>query len=159
MYKKLFFSSILLISIIGAYYPSKNENTKFFDYCYSLEKIIFRNSIQRRKNIPTKLKSISMEISKFGVNKTRGLFISKMINQYKYSKNSFIINVIPNKFYCYSGYWVETLIPGTFESIIYNESKKSINEFKEFKDEIEGLINNLNFDHKNKVRIVIYFER
>ena len=144
MYKKLFFSSILLISIIGAYYPSKKENTKLFDYCYSLEKIIFRNSIQRRKNIPIKLKSISMEISKFGVNKTKGLFVSKMINKYKDSKNSYIINVIPNKFYCYSGYWVERLIPGTFESIIYTESKKSINEFKEFKNEIEGIINNLN---------------
>ena len=89
MFKKLFFTSILLISMIGIYYPSKKENTRIFDYCYSLEKILSRNSIQKRKNISEKVKSLSREISNFGVNKTRGSLINKLINQYKTSKDSF----------------------------------------------------------------------
>ena len=149
MLKKLFLTSFLLISIIGIYYPSKKENTKIFDYCYSLEKILSRNSIQKRKNISEKIKSLSRDISTYGVNKTRGSFINKMINQYKTSKNFFILNVIPNKIYCLSGYWVEKVMPGTFESIIYDKSKKRINEFREFKEEVDDLINNLNLEYQN----------
>ncbi len=149
MFKKLFFTSILLISMIGIYYPSKKENTRIFDYCYSLEKILSRNSIQKRKNISEKVKSLSREISNFGVNKTRGSLINKLINQYKTSKDSFILNFISNKIYCFSGYWVEIVIPGTFESVIYVKSKKSINEFRELKEEVDGLINNFNSEYQN----------
>ena len=134
--------------MIGVYYPSKIENTRIFDYCYSLEKILSRNSIIKRKNISEKVKSLTKDISKFGVNKTKGSLINKIINQYKTSKNSFILNVIPNKVYCLSGYWVEKVIPGTFESIIYDVGKKKINEFKEFKEEVDGLINNFNWNIK-----------
>ena len=119
MFKKLFLTSFLLISMIGVYYPSKKENTRIFDYCYSLEKILSRNSIKKRKNISEKVKSLSRDMSRFGINKTRGSLINKMINQYKISKNSFILNVIPNKLYCFSGYWVEKVMPGTFESVSY----------------------------------------
>ena len=149
MFKKLLFTSFLIISIIGFYYPSKKENTKLFDYCYSLEKIVSRNSIEKRKTISEKVKSLSKDISRFGVNKTRGSIINNMINQYKTSRNSLILNIIPNKIYCFSGYWVEKLMPGTFESIIYNKSKKKINEFKEFKKEVDGLMNNFNSEYKN----------
>ena len=149
MFKNLFFTSFLLISIIGIYYPSKKENTRIFDYCYSLEKILSRNSIQKRKRISEKVKSISKDISSFGINKTRGSLINKMINQYKISKNSFILNVIPNKLYCFSGYWVEKVMPGKFESVIYDKSKKTIDEFKELKEEVDGLINNFNSEYKN----------
>ena len=117
MFKKLFLTSFLLISMIGVYYPSKKENTRIFDYCYSLEKILSRNAIQKRKNISEKVKSLSRDMSRFGINKPRGSLINKMINQYKTSKNLFILNVIPNKIYCFSGYWVEKVIPGTFESV------------------------------------------
>ena len=72
-----------------------------------------------------------------------------MINQYKISKNSFILNVIPNKLYCFSGYWVEKVMPGKFESVIYDKSKKTIDEFKELKEEVDGLINNFNSEYKN----------
>ncbi len=72
-----------------------------------------------------------------------------MINQYKTSKNSLILNVIPNKLYCFSGYWVEKVMPGTFESVIYNKSKKTINEFIELKEGVDGLINNLNSEYQN----------
>ena len=149
MYKKLFFTSFLLISMIGVFYPSKKENTRIFDYCYSLEKILSRNAIQKRKNISEKVKSLSTDISRFGVNKTRGSLINEMINQYKTSKNYFILNVIPNKIYCFSGYWVEKVMPGTFESVIYYKSKKKINELREFKEEIDRLINNFNSEYKN----------
>ena len=149
MFKKFFFTSFLLISMIGVYYPSQEENTRIFDYCYSLEKILSRNSIQKRKNISEKIKSLSRDISTYGVNKTRGSFINKMINQYKTSKNNHILNIIPNKIYCFSGYWVEKVMPGKFESIIYNKGQKKINELREFKKEVDGLMNNFNSEYKN----------
>ena len=149
MFKKLFIISFLLISFIGAFYPSKKENTRIFDYCYSLEKILSRNSIKKRKNISEKVKSLARDISRFGVNKTRGSLINKMINQYKTSKNSLILNNIPNKIYCLTGYWVEEVMPGRFESVIYIKSKKKINELREFKEEVDGLMNNFNSEYKN----------
>ena len=149
MFKKLFLTSFLLISIIGFYYPSKKENTKIFDYCYSLEKILSRNSIKKRKNLSEKIKLLSKDISRFGVKKTRGSLMNNIINQYKNSKNSLILNIIPNKIYCFSGYWLETVIPGKFESIIYNKGKKKINELREFKEEVDGLMNNFNSEYKN----------
>ena len=149
MFKKLFLTSFLLISMIGVYYPSKSENTKIFDYCYSLEKILSRNSIKKRKNISEKVQSLFIDLSRFGVNNTRGSLINKMINQYKTSKNSFILNLIPNKIYCFSGYWVEKVKPGTFESVFYDIGTKKINEFSEFKEEVDELINNFNSEYKN----------
>tara|TARA_Y100001978_G_scaffold112825_1_gene100670 strand:+ start:33 stop:509 length:477 start_codon:yes stop_codon:yes gene_type:complete len=149
MFKKLLFTSFLFVSLIGVYYPSKEENSKIFDYCYTLEKILSRNSIQKRKNISENIKSLSQDISKFGVNKTRGSLINNMINQYKSSKNSFILNIIPNKIYCFSGYWVEKVMPGTIESIIYSRGKKTITEFRELKEEVDGLLNNINLEYKN----------
>ena len=149
MFKKLFLTSFLLISMIGVSYPSKKENTRIFDYCYSLEKILSRNSIKKRKNISEKVKSLSRDISRFGVTKTRGSLINKIINQYKKSKNSLILDAIPNKIYCFSGYWVEKVMPGTFESVIYDVGKKKIIELREFKEEVDGLIENFNWEYKN----------
>ena len=151
MFKKLLLTSFLLVSIMGVYYPSKKENTKIFDYCYSLEKILSRNSIKKRKNISGKVKSLARDISRFGVNKTRGSIINKMITQYKTSKNSRILNIIPNKIYCLSGYWVEKVMPGTIESVMYDKSKKRINEFRELKEEVDGFINNFNSEYQ-KIR-------
>ncbi len=148
MFKNLLLTSFLLFSLISIVYPTKKENTKLFDYCYSLEKILSRNSIQKRKNLSLKVKSFSKDIAKFGVSKTRGYLINKTIDQYKTSKNSQIIKLIPNKIYCYAGYWVEKLKPGTFESIVYSKSKKAINEFKDFKDEVDGIINDINSEYK-----------
>ena len=152
MFKKLFFISFILTSIIGIYYPQKKENTRMFDYCYSLEKILSRNSIQKRKNVSEKVKSLSRDISRFGVNKTKGSLANIMINQYKTSKDSFILNFVPNKLYCLSGYWVEKIMPGTFESVIYDKSKKTINEFRELKEEVDGLINNFNSEYQNIIK-------
>ena len=149
MIKKLFLTSFLLISIIGVYYPTKEENTRIFDYCYSLENLLSRNSIKKRNNISEKIKSLSRDISRFGVSKTRGSLMNKIINKYKASKNSPILNLIPNNIYCFSGYWVEKVMPGKFESVIFNKGKKKINEFKEFKEEVDGLIKNFNSEYKN----------
>ena len=149
MFKKLFFISSLVLLMISVYYPSKRENIRIFDYCYSLEKILSRNSIQKRINISEEIKLLYRDISSFGVNKTRGALINKMINQYKTTKKSFMLNIIPNKIYCLSGYWIEKVIPGTFESIIYVKSKKTINEFKEYKEEVDGLINNFSSEYQN----------
>ena len=148
MFKKLFLSSFLLFILIVIVYPTKKENTKRFDYCFSLEKILSRNSIQKRKNASLKVKSISTDIAKFGVSKTRGGFINKMIDQYKTSNDSQLIKLIPNKLYCFSGYWIEKINPGTFESIFYSKSKKAINEFKDLKDEVDGVLNEINSEYK-----------
>ena len=149
MFKNLFFISSLITLMIGVYYPSKKDNTLLFDYCYSLEKILSRNSIKKRKNVSEKVKSLTRDISIFGVNKTKGALINKIINQYKTSKNSFILNIIPNKIYCLSGYWIEKILPGTFEKSIYSKGKKTINEFRDFKDEVNGLMDNFNSEYQN----------
>ena len=148
MFKNLVLTSFLLLNLLGIIYPSKKENTKLFDYCYSLEKILSRNFIQNRRNESKKTISISKDILKFGVNKTKGFLINKMIDQYKNSKNSKILKFVPNKVYCYLGYWIENANPGTFESIVFTKSKKAINEFKDLKDEVDGILNDINSEYK-----------
>ena len=148
MSKNFILYSFLLFTFIGIMYPTKKENTKLFDYCYSLEKILSRNSIQNRKNVSLRVKSISKDIAKFGVSKTKGRVINKMIDQYKTSKDSLMIKLIPNKLYCFSGYWIENAYPGTFESMFYSKSKKAINEFKDLKDQVDGILNKINSEYK-----------
>ena len=148
MFKKLLLTSFLLLNIISIIYPSQKENTKLLDYCYSLEKILSRNSIQKRRNASQKVMSISKDILKFGVGKTRGSLINNMIDQYKISNNSQILRIVPNKVYCYLGYWIENTNPGTFESILLAKSKKTINEFKDLKDEVDGILNDINSEYK-----------
>ena len=143
MFKKLLFTSFLIFSLVGIIYPTKEKETKLFDYCYSLEKILSMNSIYKRKNVSLKVKSISKEIAKFGISKTRGDLINKIIDQYKKSKNSQIIKLLPNKLFCFAGYWIEKVNPGTFESIFHFKSKKAINQFKNFKYEVDGILNDI----------------
>ena len=149
MIKNLLLSSFFLFILICIIYPTKKENTELFDYCYSLEKIISRNLIQKKKNVYPKVDSISKDIAKFGVGKTKGGLINKMIDQYKNSNDSLMIKLIPNKLYCLSGYWIEKVNPGTFESIFYSKSKKAIYEFKELKDEVDGVLNEINSEYKS----------
>ena len=148
MFKNLILFSFLLSALIGIIYPSKKENTKPFDYCYSLEKILLRNSIQKRKSVSLKVKSISKDIAKVGVSKTRGVLINKMIDQYKTTKDLQIIKLIPNNLYCFSGYWIERVKPGTFESIFYSKIKKEFNEFIDLKDQVDGVLNEINSEYK-----------
>ena len=71
-----------------------------------------------------------------------------MIDQYKISKDSRMIKLIPNNLYCFSGYWIEKIKPGTFESILYSKSKKEINKFIDLKDEVDEVINEINSEYK-----------
>ena len=146
MYKKFLLACFLLLTSIIIIYPSKEENIEIFDYCYSLEKILSRNSMQTRENLSSEAKSISIYIAKFGVAKTKVTLINKMIDKYKNSKNIFIINILPNEIYCLAGYWIEKVRPGTFESIFYQQSKNAI---KEYKDGLDLFIDEINLEYKN----------
>ena len=149
MFRKLLLTSSIIFILFSVIYPSKKENTQLFSYCYSLEKILVRNSIEQRNNLSFRIKSVSKDFSKLGISKTRGAFINKMIDQYKNSKNNFLIKSVPNQFYCFAGYWTENAKPGIFEKIIFEKSKKSINEFKDVKEGIDSLIKNIDSEYKS----------
>ena len=149
MFKKFLFSSFLLLSGLITIYPSKKENTNFFDYCYSLEKIISRNTLEKSKNLSKNFKPLAKDITLFGINKTKGNFANKIIDQYKNSKKLFIITFVPNQIYCLAGYWIEEVSPGTFQSIIYEKSKQKINQYKNIKKEVDGFIKDINSEYKN----------
>ena len=154
MFKRFLFSSLIFFGFIGVTYPSNKENTKLFDYCYSFEKIISRNFIKKRENLSGTAKSTSKDIVKFGVRKTEGVLINKIIAEYKTTKNSFVINLLPNKIYCLGGYWIEKINPGKFESILFEKSQKTIKEFKELKDlkeEVDIFIKDFNSDYRNLI--------
>tara|TARA_B100000242_G_C42753022_1_gene350979 strand:+ start:98 stop:574 length:477 start_codon:yes stop_codon:yes gene_type:complete len=149
MLRAFFLTFFILFSSFITIYPSKKENTIFFDYCYSLEKIISRNSIENSKNLSRKLKPFAKDITLLGTKKTRGVLASKIIDQYKISKNSFIINLVPNKIICLGGYLIEDTNPGTLESIIYEKSKQKINEYIDIKKEVNKFIKETNLEYKS----------
>ena len=149
MFKNLFLIFLLLFSSTSIFYPAKKENTKLFDYCYSLENILVRNSINTKKKLPNLLKSIAGEITEIGVDRTKGVLINRVINKYKKSKNIYIIKILPNEMLCLGGYWIETIMPGTFENIFYEKNNKSIQELKDLKNEADQFINNINSEYKN----------
>ena len=149
MFKKFLLTSFLLLSSLITIYPSQKENTKFFDYCYSLEKIISRNTLEKSKNLSKNFKSLAKDITLFGTNKTQGSFANKIIDQYKNSKKLFIINVVPNQIYCLAGYWIEEVSPGKFESIFYEKTKQKINQYKDTKKEVDELIKGINLEYKS----------
>ena len=149
MLKKFLLTSFLLLISLITIYPSKKENTNFFDYCYSLEKIISRNSVEKSKNLSKNFKSLAKDITLFGTNKTKGTLANKIIDQYKNSKKLFIINVVPNQIYCLAGYWIEEVSPGKFESIFYQKTKRKINEYKNTKKEVDEFIKGINLKYKS----------
>ena len=137
MLKKLLITLFLLFNSFLIIYPSKKENTKFFDYCYSLEKIIFRNTVEKSKNLSKNFKPLAKDITLLGTNKTKGAIANKIIDQYKNSKILFIINFVPNQIYCLAGYWIEVVSPEKFESIFFKKTKQKINEYKNTKKEVD----------------------
>ena len=149
MFKKLLLTSVLLLSSLIIIYPSKKENTNFFDYCYSLEKIISRNTVEKSKNLSKNLKPLAKDISLFGTNKSKGTFAHKLIDQYKNSKKLFIISFVPNQIYCLAGYWIEEVSPGKFESIFFEKTKQKINEYKNTKKEVDEFIKGINLEYKS----------
>ena len=149
MFKKLLLTSFLLFSSLITIYPSKKENTNFFDYCYSLEIIITRNSLEKSKNLSNNFKPLAKHITEFGTNKTKGTFAKKIIDQYKNSKELFILTFVPNQIYCLAGYWIEIASPGKFESIFYKKSKQKLNEYKNIKKEVDEFIKDINLEYKS----------
>ena len=149
MYKKLLFTFFLLFSSLITIYPSKKEDTNLFEYCYSFEKILSRNSIDKSKNLSKKFKPFAKDISLFGTNKTKGSLVSKIIDQYKTSKKLFILTFVPNQIYCLTGYWIEEVNPGTFKSIFYEKSKQKINEYKDIQKDVDTFIKDINSEYKS----------
>ena len=139
MFKKFLLTSFLLFGSLITIYPSKKENTNFFDYCYSLEKIISRNSLEKSKNLSKKFRSFAKDVTLFGTKKTKGALANKIIDQYKTSKKLLIITFVPNQIYCLTGYWIEEVNPGTLKSISYEKSKQKINEYKNMKKDYSFL--------------------
>ena len=149
MFKKLTLTSFLLLSSLITIYPSKKENTKFLDYCYSLEKIISRNTVEKNKNLSKNFRTLAKDIALSGTKKTKGTFANNIIDQYKNSKKLFIITFVPNKIYCLAGYWIEEVSPGKFESIFYQKTKRKINEYKNTKKEVDEFIKGINLEYKS----------
>ena len=148
MFKNLLFTFFLFFSSFIAIYPSKKESTNLIDYCYSFEKILSRNTFEKGKNISQNYKTFAKDITLFGTNKTKGALVNKIINQYKTSKKSYIINFFPNQFYCLAGYWIEVVNPGKFQSIFYEKSKQRINQYKNTKKEVDEFIKDINSEYK-----------
>ena len=146
MFNKLLLTFFLLFTSLITIYPSKKENSNLFDYCYSLEKILSRNSIKKSKSLLNK--SFAKDIIAFGTDKTKGTLANKIIDQYKSSKKLFIITFVPNQFYCLAGYWIEKVKPGTFKSIFYEKSKQKINEYKLIKKEVDKYIKEFDSEFK-----------
>ena len=149
MFKKFLLTSFLILSSLITIYPSKKENTNFLDYCYSLEKIISRNTVEKNKLLLNNFTPLAKDIALFGTKKTKGTIANKIIDQYKNSKKLFIITLVPNKIYCLAGYWIEEVSPGKFESIFYQKTKQKINEYKNTKKEVDEFINGINLEYKS----------
>ena len=149
MYKKLLFTFFVLFGSLITIYPSKKEDTNLFDYCYSFEKILSRNSIEKSNNLSKKFKPFAKDITLYGTNKTKGYLVSKIIDQYKTSKKLFLISLLPNQIYCLAGYWIEEVNPGIFKSILYEKSQQKINEYKDVKKEVDEFIKDINLEYKS----------
>ena len=149
MFKKFILTSVLVLSSLITIYPSKKENTNFFDYCYSLEKMISRNLVEKSKNLSKNSKPLAKYITLFGTKKSKGTIANKIINQYKNSKKLFIITFVPNQIYCLAGYWIEKVSPGKLESIFYKETKQKINFYKNTKREVDDFLKEINLEYKS----------
>ena len=149
MFKKFLLTSFLLLISLITIYPSKKENTKFFDYCYSLEKIISRNTLEKSNNISKNFRPLARNITLFGTKITKGNYANRIIDQYKNSKKLFIIDFVPNQIYCLAGYWIEVVSPEKFESIFLKKTKQKINEYKNNKKEVDEFIKDINFQYKS----------
>ena len=97
MFKNLLLTFLILFSSFITIYPSKKENTNLIDYCYSLEKILSRNSFEKSKNISKNFKDYLEDINSFGTNNQ--VLVKKIIDQYKNSKIIYF-NFVPNEIYC-----------------------------------------------------------
>ena len=149
MFKNLLLTFLIIFSSFITIYPSKKENTKLIDYCYSLEKIISRNAFEKSKKLSKNFKGYLEDISSLGTKKMKGALVNKIIDQYKNSKKLFILTFVPNQIYCLVGYWIEEINPGTFQYIFYEKSKEKINQYKDIKKEVDAYIKEINSEYKS----------
>ena len=149
MFKNLLLTFLILFSSFITIYPSKKENTNLIDYCYSLEKILSKNSFEKSKNLSKNFKDYLEGITSFGTNQTQGALVNEIIDQYKNSKKLYILTFVPNQIYCLAGYWIEEVSPGTFQSIFYEKSKQKINKYKNTKKGVDGFIKDMNLEYKS----------
>ena len=149
MLKKILFPFFFIFIFFAILYPTKQKNIELFNYCHSLEILLSSNSIKMRKNVSDRVRSTSKTITKFGISKTKGALINKMVDQYKSSKNSYIFSFLPNNLFCFAGYWIEFLKPGTFELVFFEKSKSKIKELRDFKDGLDEFLNNINSEYKS----------
>jgi len=152
--KKLLIPSVFVISLIGLIYPTEKESSNFTDYCFSLEKIVAKNTFERKKNINDTTKIIAKGLASFGIDNSRGDLTMKIIDTYKSESDNSIIKLIPTKIYCLGGYWIEKFQPGTFESIFYEAIEEVVEETytdlkEDIKDNLNNLIENLNKSYKS----------
>ena len=148
MFKNLILTFFIISSSFVTIYPSKKEKTSLIDYCYALEKILSRNTVEKSKYISKQYKIFAKNTTLFGINKTKGSLAYMMVDQYKNSNKSYLINILPNKFYCLAGYWLEELNPGTFQSIFYEKSKQQINQYSGIKKDVDRFIKDINSEYK-----------
>ena len=153
MFNKFLVISFFSIGLIGSIYPTEKENTKFSDYCFSLEKILVRNSLENRKNTSSEIKIISKALVSVGMDNSRGNLTTKVIDQYKSSDESVLFSFVPTKIYCLLGYWIENFQPGIFETIVYESSKEKVNEFYDeygiiLRNDVNDLMNEFNQQYK-----------
>jgi len=153
MFNKLLVTSFFFIGLLGSIYPTENENTKLFDYCFSLEKILVRNSLENRKNVSGEIQIITKALASVAMNNSKGDLTKKVIDQYRTSDESVLFSFVPTRIYCLSGYWIEKFRPGKFESIVYESSKEKVNEFYDeygeiLTNDVNDLMNNFNQQYK-----------
>ena len=149
MFKKLFLTFFLIFVSFVIIYPSRKENVNIFAYCHSFEKIFYRNSVEKNKNVSKNFKTFSKDITLFGIKKTRGALAYEIIDQYKTSKKNFFITIVPNQFYCLAGYWIEDLNPGIFTSILLEKSKKKFYKYKDIKKDLDEFIKDINSEYES----------
>ena len=152
--KKLLIPSIFIVSLFGLIYPSEKENTSLTDYCFSLEKIIAKNTFESKKDLDGTTKMLAKGLVSFGMENSRGNLTTNIIDTYKSESDNFFLELIPTKIYCLGGYWIEKFQPGTFESIFYEAIEEMVEEtYSNFKEDFENnannLINDLNKGYKS----------
>ena len=142
--KKLLIPSIFVISLVGLIYPTEKENTNLTDYCFSLEKIVAKNTFDSTNKIDGTTKMIAKGIASFGVENSRGDLTTNIIDKFKSESDNSFVKLIPTKIYCLGGYWIEKFQPGTFESMFYEAIEQVVEEsYDELKKDIEDNVNNL----------------
>ena len=142
--KKLLIPSVFVISLFGLIYPTEKENTNLTDYCFSLEKIIAKNTFESKKDLDGTTKMLAKGLVSFGMENSRGNLTTNIIDSFKSESDNNLLELIPTKIYCLGGYWIEKFQPGTFESIFFEAIEEVVEEtYTDLKEDIKDNVNNL----------------